>query len=543
MRRSICASLRLPQYLVVHHLDPGMAVLVGPGHQAAVLGRLAPVQGGGHEHQRTAGETFGLHHLRIREQLHQADTQRHALADAFELGLRAFRQQPAGAEALVLGEAQRLVRAHVGNAHHPGRIAAVGGVAEDGHGPVGDRHGVCPCGCYTPPTGPEARKCAGSDRCGLTVTPVDQPRHLYLHVPYCARKCPYCDFNSIAGRATEHAAYVEALLTEIRRLPTGPYDTVFIGGGTPTMLPPYLLARLCAGVRDHCRFADGYEWTCEANPGTSDRDRFAVLAEHGVNRLSLGIQSTHDRHLRFLGRVHDAVEGERAVTLAAGMFARVSCDLIMGLPDQTPMDLVQDLDLCRRHGLGHASVYHLAYEPGTEFHARRQRGELAEIEVERSQTFFEALWDGLADLGLMAYETSNFAKPGQECRHNLAYWRQRDWQAAGAGAVSTLAGERLTRQRHPAAYIAAIAAGGDAVERRERLDARDTLREAWMLGLRLVEGVAVAWLAARGDDERRWRPLVAPLIAEGLLVERDGSLSLTRTGRLLQDEVTVRLMP
>lgn len=372
---------------------------------------------------------------------------------------------------------------------------------------------------------------------------MDHARHLYLHVPYCARKCPYCDFNSIAGRDAEHAAYVEALLTELRRLPAGPYDTVFIGGGTPTMLPAPVLARLCAGVRDHIRLADAYEWTCEANPGTSDAERFRVLADHGVNRLSLGIQSTHDRHLRFLGRVHDAAEGERAVALATTLFPRVSCDLIMGLPDQGPADLVQDLDLCRRHGLGHASVYHLAYEPGTEFHARRARGDLAEIAPQRSQTFFDALWDGLAALGLPAYETSNFARPGQECRHNLGYWRQRDWQAAGAGAVSTLGAERLTRQRHPAAYIAAITSGGDAVEKRERLDPRESLRETWMLGFRLAEGVAIARLAAVGDDAVRWRPLLAPLIAAGLVEEVAGHLRLTRSGRPLQDEVTIRVMP
>lgn len=370
---------------------------------------------------------------------------------------------------------------------------------------------------------------------------VPSPRHLYIHVPYCGRKCPYCDFNSIAGREAEHTAYVEALLTELRRLPHGPYATIFMGGGTPTMLSAPLLAWLCAGVRDHCHLTSDYEWTCEANPGSSDAERFAVLAEHGVNRLSLGIQSTHDRHLRFLGRIHDAHDGEQAVALATRLFPRVSCDLIMGLPDQPVADLVQDLDLYRRHGLGHASVYHLAYEPGTEFHARRAKGDLADIDPERSQTFFDALWDGLAALGLSAYETSNFAKPGQACRHNLAYWQQRDWQAAGAGAVSTMGGERLTRQRHPAAYIAAINRGDDAVEKREMLDARERLRETWMLGLRLTDGVAVQRLVE--DDESRWRPLLAPLLAEGLLEEADCHLRLTRKGRPVQDEITVQVMP
>lgn len=364
--------------------------------------------------------------------------------------------------------------------------------------------------------------------------------HLYLHVPFCARKCPYCDFNSVAGRETEYAAYVEALLTEVRRLPAGPYQTIYLGGGTPSILPPHLLARLCAGVRDHLDLADHYEWTCEANPGSGDAERFAALAEHGVNRLSLGIQSTHDRHLRFLGRVHDAADAERAVAAAVNYFPRVSCDLIMGLPDQDPADLIQDLAFVRRHQLAHASVYHLAYEPGTAFHVQRDRGVLADISPERSRIFFNALWDGLSDLGLAMYETSNFARPGHESQHNLACWRQRDYHAAGAGAVSTVAGVRLTRQAQSSAYIAAITAGGDAVAVREDLTAIEILREAWMLGLRLVEGVRLERL---NDDERRWRPLAAPLFDAGLIQEQEGFLRLTRAGRPVQDEVTVRLMP
>jgi oxygen-independent coproporphyrinogen-3 oxidase len=367
--------------------------------------------------------------------------------------------------------------------------------------------------------------------------------HLYLHVPYCAQKCPYCDFNSIAGRDDEFVAYVDALLSEVRRLPRGPYATVFIGGGTPSILPAPLLATLCAGVRNHITLTADYEWTCEANPGSVDADRFAVLAEHGVNRLSLGIQSTHDRHLRFLGRVHDAADAEKAVTLATRLFPRVSCDLIMGLPDQSIADLDQDLALYRRHGLRHASVYHLAYEPGTEFHARRQRGEMQDIDPEHSRAFFQALWDGLAGLGLSPYETSNFAVPGQEARHNLAYWRQRDYQAAGAGAVSTLNRVRVTREKNSARYIAAITAGEDAAWRREILDDREWLREAWMLGLRLSEGVDPARLLELGDQPQRWRSRADQLIANGLLMERDGRLALTATGRPVQDEVTVYLMP
>ena len=367
--------------------------------------------------------------------------------------------------------------------------------------------------------------------------------HLYLHVPYCARKCPYCDFNSIAGRDDEHAAYVDALLCEVRRLPRGPYTTVFIGGGTPTMLAAPLLERLLVGVRAHIRLADDYEWTCEANPGSADAERFAVLAAHGVNRISLGVQSTHDRHLAFLGRVHDAGEAERAIALALAAVPRVSADLILGLPEQTAAELAVDLDLYRRHGLRHASVYHLTYEPGTEFHARRGRGELRDIAPERSRALFIQAWDALGALGLLPYETSNFAAPGHESRHNLAYWRARDYHAAGAGAVSTVAGVRMTREKHPAAYIAAISAGGDAQWRSEAIGTGERLAEAWMLGLRLAEGVDLERVRGLGDTAARYETRIAALVGEGLIARDGERVRLTRAGRPVQDEVTVYLMP
>ena len=367
--------------------------------------------------------------------------------------------------------------------------------------------------------------------------------HLYLHTPFCAAKCPYCDFNSVAGRQEEHAAYVEALLEEVRRLPPGPYATVFLGGGTPTFLGARLLDRLLGGVRAHVRLAEGYEWTCEANPGSSDAERFAVLAEHGVNRLSIGVQSTQAHHLRTLGRVHGADEAARTVELAVARFPRVSADLIHGLPGQTMPELDADLDLLERSRLRHASIYHLTYEPGTEFHARRQRGEMHEVDTELSQRQATRIAERLAGMGLRRYETSNFAVPGEESRHNLAYWTQADYQAAGAGAVSMVDGVRATRRRHPGMYASAIREGGDAVELREMIDARTRLREAWMLGLRLVRGVAIGRLEALGDARSRWQATAEALIGFGLLAEAEGRLALTEEGRLLQDEVTLRLMP
>ena len=292
-----------------------------------------------------------------------------------------------------------------------------------------------------------------------------------------------------------------------------------------------------------CSLADGYEWTCEANPGSSDAERFAILAEHGVNRLSLGVQSTHDHHLKFLGRVHGAAEADRAIELARRVVPRVSADLIMGLPGQTDDELRQDLQLYRRHDLAHASVYHLTYEPGTEFHARRGRGELRDIAPEDSRRQFDLLWDAFAGLGLDAYETSNFARSGHASRHNLAYWQRRDYHAAGAGAVSTVAGLRVTREKHPASYITAITSGTDAAWRSEVMGATEQLAETWMLGLRLTTGVRLADVRTQGDPESRWRGRADALINEGLVEESADHLRLTRTGRPVQDAVTVYLMP
>lgn len=369
------------------------------------------------------------------------------------------------------------------------------------------------------------------------------PRHCYVHVPYCLAKCPYCDFNSVAGRESEFSAYVEALLVEVARLPRGPYDTVFVGGGTPTILPPAVLGRLCDGIRRHLHLADGYEWTVEANPGVADQERFAVLAEHGVNRLSLGVQALDEAHLRFLGRAHDAVAAESALARALATVPRVSADCIIGLPGQTEAQLDAVLDLYPRHGLVHGSVYHLAIEPGTEFHARHRRGRLTVLDEERSRALLERAWEGFALRGLPAYETSNFAAVGQACRHNLGYWQGHDYVAAGAGAVATVAGVRTTREAHPGRYIAAIRSGGDAVVRREDLDREARIREAWMLGLRLVAGLEHRRLAALGDPPGRWLATARSLESEGLIELDDNGLRLTLAGRALQDAITVALMP
>ena len=369
-----------------------------------------------------------------------------------------------------------------------------------------------------------------------------QPGHAYIHVPYCQAKCPYCDFNSIAGRQNEFADYTAALCAEIATLPPGPYSTIFVGGGTPSILPPELWQQIGAALHQHLDLTEDYEWTMEANPGSVDSACFQSWSEIGVNRVSLGIQSLRDADLQFLGRVHTHDEAMRALALALEHFPRVSADIIIGLPEQSVADIDAVIKFYETYQLQHASVYSLMIEPGTEFYARHRRGDLPTAEAEVAAQQLTALYRGLKGLGLEAYETSNFATPGQACRHNLGYWYQHDYVAAGAGAVSLTDRARHTRHKHPAHYIAA-SQDQSWINHTETLSADEWLVETWMLGLRLRSGVKKKHLASAGDHEERWRSTANRLLQQGLIMETKETLSLTEEGRVLQDAVTVALLP
>ncbi len=368
-------------------------------------------------------------------------------------------------------------------------------------------------------------------------------QHLYIHVPYCALKCPYCDFNSIAGREDEQAAYVSALLQELEQYRGRRYRSLFIGGGTPTFLKPQHLETLLRGIRSCIDLAEHYEWTCEANPGSTDRQQLQLLKDHGVNRVSIGVQSTHAKHLQFLGRIHSADEAHQAIELACQLFDAVSCDLIFGLPDQSAEEIRADLTLYKSYQLQHASVYHLTIEPGTEFHGLYQRGRYQEIDQDLSWELLQMVSDTMHGYGLDAYETSNFAAPGQACLHNLAYWLQRDYDAVGAGAVSTVKGLRQTRLKHPAQYIQAITDTGHAIWQEEQLSLHDSIAETWMLGLRLMQGVSTQRLEQLGDSATRWQGQAQSFIDQGLLEKENEYIKLTKIGRPLQDHITMKLIP
>ena len=328
------------------------------------------------------------------------------------------------------------------------------------------------------------------------------PLSLYVHYPWCVRKCPYCDFNSHAVRdeGIPEEAYVEALIADLeaalpqiwgRRI-----NTVFIGGGTPSLLSPAGLDRLLTAVRTLTMLAPAAEITLEANPGTVEAARFKGFREAGVTRVSLGIQSFNDTHLKALGRIHDASEARAAVDHALTHFESVNLDLMYALPGQSLADAHADLEAAIGFGPAHLSCYHLTLEPNTPFHAAPP----ALPDDDLAADMQEMIEARLGEAGYRHYETSAFARPGRECRHNLNYWHFGDYLGIGAGAHGKLSSHtgiaREMRHKHPTAYLAG-AARGDFVQDRRLVDVEDLPFEFMMNALRLTGGFALAQFGAQ----------------------------------------------
>ncbi|NTV94828.1 MAG: oxygen-independent coproporphyrinogen III oxidase-like protein [Thiobacillus sp.] len=318
------------------------------------------------------------------------------------------------------------------------------------------------------------------------------PLSLYVHVPWCVRKCPYCDFNSHALRDDlPEAAYLDALARDLERsLPEvwgRPVETVFIGGGTPSLLSPEAVDRLLTTVRTLLPLKPYAEITLEANPGTFELARFRGYREAGVNRLSLGIQSFEDRFLKALGRIHDGREAHAAVEGALALFERVNLDLMYALPGQTPDDLARDLAAALAHAPQHMSCYHLTLEPNTAFAAAPP----TLPDDDTASAMQDQVEAALAGAGYGHYETSAYARPGQVCRHNLNYWQFGDYLGIGAGAHSKLSfHDRVVRQarlKHPKEYLDWVASGQPPEDERV-LDADDMKFEFMMNALRLNAG-------------------------------------------------------
>ena len=326
-------------------------------------------------------------------------------------------------------------------------------------------------------------------------------RALYIHWPFCLSKCPYCDFNSHVREGIDIARWREALLADLRHeaeIAAGePLESVFFGGGTPSLMPPALVAELLAEAERLWGFARDVEITLEANPSSVEAANFAALAVAGVNRVSLGLQALDDETLRFLGRLHGAAEGLAALQTAQKAFERVSFDLIYARPGQSAEHWASELETALGFGTGHLSLYQLTIEPGTRFATDVRQGAFAPLDDDQAADLFALTREMTAAAGLPAYEVSNHARSGEESRHNLAYWRYQDYAGIGPGAHGRRHGVATLRHKKPENWLAAVAGRGNGLKEERPLGAREQASEALLMGLRLDEGVDLAALSAR----------------------------------------------
>ncbi len=385
------------------------------------------------------------------------------------------------------------------------------------------------------------------------MTPGSAPLGVYIHWPYCARICPYCDFNVVRdrGRSATGERLVDAIAADLTAQAalmqadgTGAPElvSIYFGGGTPSLMQAAHVARLIALAKRLWSPSGALEVTLEANPADADPGRFEALAAAGVNRLSLGVQAFDDAQLQFLKRDHDAARASAALDLALTAFPHVSLDLIYALPGQTVETWAQSLAAAARRGADHVSAYQLTLEPGTPFDRAARRGTLARVDGDLGADFYDVTVDTLAAAGFEGYEVSNFARgEAARSRHNLVYWRGEAYVGVGPGAHGrlTLDGRRTATEaeRGVDAYMARVARQGTGWSLREPMGCNDALEERVLMGLRVTEGVKVA------DIERLGRMDALPPLVEGGWLAIDGRrVRATRAGRLVLDSVTGALL-
>lgn len=384
-----------------------------------------------------------------------------------------------------------------------------------------------------------------------------RPFALYVHVPFCSQKCPYCDFNTYAVPRVPEAEYIAALLTEVgafardSRFAGRELSSIFFGGGTPSLLSPEAIGRIVGTASSHFPLVAGAEVTLEANPGHPCKERYSGYRAAGVNRLSFGVQSFDAGRLTLLGREHSPDDARRAVrdAIAAGI-NKVSVDIIFGVPEQETGSLEVDLQAAAELPISHLSTYALSIEPGTPFFQRQERGLLALPPDERVAEMLSFIPIFLAKHGFARYEISNYAKPGHESSHNSAYWSGADYLGIGAGAHSCVtryeSGVRVSAERWsdyalPATYMQRVTES--AVSWRESLDQRALQFEFFYLGLRRTCGVSLSEFERLfgGPCSEKMRGTMSDLAQEGFLEHTADVISLTESGIALSDSVFERL--
>lgn len=376
---------------------------------------------------------------------------------------------------------------------------------------------------------------------------------VYVHWPFCLSKCPYCDFNSHVRESVDQARWRTALLTEIDHyadwLAGRRVDSIFFGGGTPSLMPPETVASVIDRVAARWPLADGVEITLEANPTSVEAARFAAVTAAGVNRISLGVQALDATALRFLGRQHGVDEALAAVELAHRHADRVSFDLIYARPGQSLADWQAELGRALTLADGHLSLYQLTIEEGTAFHLAVTRGTLTMPDDEICAELYEATQAICVDAGLPAYEISNHAAPGQECRHNLIYWRGGEYAGIGPGAHGRIrrggAWRATAQTRRPEDWLAAVERASHATEADAVVDADSRAEERLMMGLRLADGVDLASFAADvGRNLSDWIGVkqLQPLLDDGYLALDESRLRATPKGRQVLNALLARLL-
>ncbi|MFV0643471.1 MAG: radical SAM family heme chaperone HemW [Sphingomonadaceae bacterium] len=374
-------------------------------------------------------------------------------------------------------------------------------------------------------------------------------RALYIHWPFCLKKCPYCDFNSHVRSSVDHDIWLGSMLSDMRH--EAKYstherlDSIFFGGGTPSLMPPTLVESLLHEAERLWGFSDAIEITLEGNPSSVEAENYADLAKAGINRASLGLQSLDDAQLAFLGRLHNASEGLAALDVAQKHFNRVSFDLIYALPDQTTAQWEAILDRAIGLGTGHLSLYQLTIEPGTRFATDVRNGGFTPLDNDLAAELFVITRSMTKQAGLPAYEISNHAAAGQESRHNLTYWRYADYYGIGPGAHGRRGGIATIRHRKPENWLDAIRQHGHGIAQEHSLGVAEQLSEAILMGLRLEEGIDLEALASRFGTSAS--DLVNPdkrdlFIRLGLLHRKGKRLGLTDKGMPLLDAVLADLV-
>jgi|TARA_Y100000294_G_scaffold136440_1_gene129300 oxygen-independent coproporphyrinogen-3 oxidase len=381
----------------------------------------------------------------------------------------------------------------------------------------------------------------------------DEGFGVYIHWPFCASKCPYCDFNSHVWDSIDHRRWRTALLSELNHfaLETSArtVTSVFFGGGTPSLMAPETAAALIDAVGNRWDTAGDLEITLEANPSTAEAGWFRAFRDAGVNRLSIGVQSFRDENLSFLGRGHSVAEARDALALAADVFPRFSFDLIHGLAGQSPEDWGRELDEALEYakslGAGHLSLYQLTIEPGTPFH----RDGVEAAGGDEGARLYAITQEKLIEAGLPAYEISNHARPGSECRHNLQIWRGGAYAGVGPGAHGRLPAPRRTEalyQIHdPGRWLAAVESKGHGTAKRRALPRRARAEELLMTGLRLIEGVGWARfqsLTGRGIEDLIDGDGLKRMTGGGFVEADDRGLRATASGWLCLNEVLRHLL-